>query len=437
MEEPEEDPAPVTANKRNRVGAAPRIPMTRETLYEEVWSEPMTAVAARCGVSGSFLTRVCARLNVPRPPRGYWARHAVGKATKRLALPVARPQDELAWSRGGEPVRAARPLPKPPETTRRPRRRSAGARPSLHPLIRGAREHFDAARERDDYLRPTKKLLVDLVVSKSALARALEVANELFLLLEERGHSVSFAPLHERWNRNEVDVRDAGGRPRNWPTFWSPWRPTVVFIGTVAVGLTIFETTEEVECRYLDGKYVRVSELGPVPRRGYGVSSWTTRREMPTGRLCLQAFAPYARADWVERWRESRQGDLQARLKTIARALEAATPVIANQVEEGERQAALERQRWEEAERKQRREEAARRRAEALKASRAELAAIIERWAEAKRVEAFFEDAERRAAKLADGESTAIRKRLKRARELLGGVDALERFRSWKAPDER
>ena len=160
-------------------------------------------------------------------------------------------------------------------------------------------------------------------------------------------------------------------------------------------------------------------------------------REMPTGRLCLQAYAPYPRADWVERWRESKQGDLQARLKTIARALEAAAPVIAKQVEEGERQAALERQRWEEEERQRRREEAARRRAEALKASRAELAAIIERWAEAKRVEAFFEDAGRRAASLDDGASTALLERLERARELLGGVDALERFRSWKAPDER
>lgn len=45
--------------------------VTRETLYEEVWAEPMTKVAARYGVSSSFLARVCERLNVPRPSRGY------------------------------------------------------------------------------------------------------------------------------------------------------------------------------------------------------------------------------------------------------------------------------------------------------------------------------------------------------------------------------
>jgi len=397
----------------------------------------MTVVAARYRVSGSFLARVCARLNVPRPPRGYWARHASGKARLRLALPEARPQDELAWSRGGELVRGPRPLPKPPDATRRPRRRPATARPSTHPLIRGAREHFDAARARDEYLRPYKKLLVDLVVSKQTLPRALEVANELFLSLEDRGYPVSFAPPNERWGRDEVDVREKGGRARSYPGFWSPWRPTVVFVGTVAVGLTIYEMTEEVQCRYLEGKYVRVSELGPAPRRGYGASSWTTTREVPTGRLCLQAYAPYGRASWVERWREAKPGDLLAKLKTIARALEDAAPVIAKQVEEGERQAAIERLRWEEEERAQRREEAARRRAEAVKASRTELAAIIERWAEAKRVEAFFEDAGRRAASLDDGESIAMLDRLKRARELLRGMDALQRFRSWKAPHER
>src|SRR6185369_8435297 len=35
------------------------------------WAEPMTKVAARYGVSSSFLAWVCERLNVRRPARGY------------------------------------------------------------------------------------------------------------------------------------------------------------------------------------------------------------------------------------------------------------------------------------------------------------------------------------------------------------------------------
>lgn len=54
--------------------------ISREELYKLVWAEPMTKVAARFDVSGSYLARMCTLLNVPRPERGYWAKMAVGKA---------------------------------------------------------------------------------------------------------------------------------------------------------------------------------------------------------------------------------------------------------------------------------------------------------------------------------------------------------------------
>jgi len=135
--------------------------------------------------------------------------------------------------------------------------------------------------------------------------------------------------------------------------------------------------------------------------------------------------------------RESKHGDLCGKLKAITRTLEEAAPTIAAKVEAGEREAALERQRWEAREKQRRRDEEARRRAEAIKESREELSVIIESWAEAKRVETFFEDVAQRAAGLGDVDSTAMLDRLKRARELLRSVDSLERFRSWKTPDER
>ena len=36
--------------------------VTRNELYQQVWTEPMTTVAATYCVSSSFLARVCARL---------------------------------------------------------------------------------------------------------------------------------------------------------------------------------------------------------------------------------------------------------------------------------------------------------------------------------------------------------------------------------------
>lgn len=57
--------------------------VTREELYALVWSEPMTKVAERYDVSGTYLARICTLLNVPRPPRGHWQKLAVGKAAPR------------------------------------------------------------------------------------------------------------------------------------------------------------------------------------------------------------------------------------------------------------------------------------------------------------------------------------------------------------------
>jgi len=55
----------------------------------------------------------------------------------------------------------------------------------------------------------------------------------------------------------------------------------------------------------------------------------------------------------------------------------------------------------------------------------------------AKRIEGFFEDAERRAAALGEQDRVALLDRLHRARALFGGVDALQRFLNWTAPEER
>ena len=98
-------------------------PVSREALYEMVWSEPMLRVAARFGVSSSYMARVCTLLNVPRPERGYWAKLAVGKAPKQPPLPEPRPGDPLEWTRDGALPKRARSLPKPPD--QKPRRKRA------------------------------------------------------------------------------------------------------------------------------------------------------------------------------------------------------------------------------------------------------------------------------------------------------------------------
>ena len=62
----------------------------RQLLYEQVWSAPVQVVAKAYGFSGVRLGRVCRQLNVPVPPRGYWARVRNGGKGRKPNLPKLR-----------------------------------------------------------------------------------------------------------------------------------------------------------------------------------------------------------------------------------------------------------------------------------------------------------------------------------------------------------
>jgi len=151
----------------------------------------------------------------------------------------------------------------------------------------------------------------------------------------------------------------------------------------------------------------------------------------------LQAYSPYPRAKWVHQWRETQDRDLCSQIKAIVKELEQAAIQIAGLVEEGERQAQIEHEKWEVQHAQWLRAEAERLAVKALKDSKEDIYRIIDRWAEVNRIEQFFADAERRTADLEDEERNRLLDRLKRARELIGSADALEHFMIWKTPEER
>ncbi len=59
----------------------------RAALYKQVWSQPAQDVAKAYGISGVRLGKVCRTLDVPVPPRGYWARVRSGCAVRKPPLP--------------------------------------------------------------------------------------------------------------------------------------------------------------------------------------------------------------------------------------------------------------------------------------------------------------------------------------------------------------
>lgn len=410
--------------------------ISREELYTAVWAEPVAKVAARYEVSGSFLARICRDLNVPRPERGYWARLAFGKEVVRPPLPSVRAGDFTSWSPGAGLTGADLSL-RVPEPKKQQRRRKVAERPAHHPLTVGMENVFVVGWVAESgHLRPRKRALVDLFVTKKELGRALGIANALFLSLEDRGHRVMLAPTREQSHRPTRSTRPNQVQRDVYRQPWCPSSPTVVLIGTVAIGMTIFETTEEAEATYSSahGGWVRASE---VPPRKYAYSSPSYKADFASGKLAIRAFSPYSDTEWDETWTEKHAGDLQRLVPRIVKALERAAPAIVPLVEAARLRREEEHRRWEEQTRKWRREEAVKRRREAKKAATDELFAIIKDWAEASSVESFFADLDRRADTLPPEILDELRARIASARKLLGGTDALERFHQWRSPTDR
>jgi len=63
------------------------IVWNRMELYNEVWSEPLVILSRKYGISDVRLGKVCRKLKIPRPGRGYWAKKKAGSALEQMPLP--------------------------------------------------------------------------------------------------------------------------------------------------------------------------------------------------------------------------------------------------------------------------------------------------------------------------------------------------------------
>lgn len=64
--------------------------LSREELFALVWEKPTRDVAKALGVSDVAISKLCTRLQVPKPPRGYWARVQSGQIPRRPPLQAFR-----------------------------------------------------------------------------------------------------------------------------------------------------------------------------------------------------------------------------------------------------------------------------------------------------------------------------------------------------------
>lgn len=197
--------------------------LTREQLYDLVWSEPLRTLAPRFDISDVALKKTCARANIPVPERGYWNKKLAGKDTYRPPLPSRSPgMDEDAFVGGGrqywwreQPTEEELLGPLPPEpsfiepieTVREKMRAKIGKitnRGSLSPAHSTIARLFDDDEKRREKQRATPyPSLWDAPIFDNPLQRRrLRILNSLFRTVEKLG-SKSFARGREA---TEIEV---------------------------------------------------------------------------------------------------------------------------------------------------------------------------------------------------------------------------------------
>ncbi|MDP4533507.1 hypothetical protein Q9252_15280 [Marinobacter salarius] len=171
--------------------------ITRQSLYEEVWAEPVSRTAPRYGISGVALGKICRKHKIPLPPRGYWAKIKAGHSPKKLPLPVAKEFDSysmpLSRSPTFDPSNPYDCLKKAPTAQERiglidvPEELE-----SPHPLIRAASKRLRRKTGWDDYkgLRSAPGEVFHFEVTRGALDRALLIGDALIKALERQGIKV-------------------------------------------------------------------------------------------------------------------------------------------------------------------------------------------------------------------------------------------------------
>ncbi|MBA4387648.1 MAG: hypothetical protein C0404_06680 [Verrucomicrobia bacterium] len=334
--------------------------LTREQLYAEVWTTPMSQLAKRYGLTDSGLAKICRKHRIPRPPRGYWQELRAGKNVRRHPLPPLKAGERELMIRISLPdpvdvdadqlVAAEALLAKLPaclaiaagwdEATPLSIQAAATARSVTHGSIV------------DDCLRrPRAKHRYDVRVSRGSAERAVRVMDQLISAFNSCGVQVA--------------VEDDG-------------QTRVQILGE---DIPIY-LTEETESRAVD----------PTPRqrrasvRDYSWVGPPHRERVPTGRLCVRVgdIGVYG----VRRqWGDTARSRLEDRFEAVIRGL--VKVAIAT------RSAILKRARWQNEELERRRSWEEQERLRRVEKARIEsLDQLLDAWQRSQMIRAFLVDAQ-------------------------------------------
>ncbi|UWE16613.1 hypothetical protein [Herbaspirillum huttiense] len=186
----------------------PTKPVDRETLYEEVWSEPVTLVAPRYGLSDVGLAKICRKLGIPLPSRGYWAKIKAGRIMSRAALPKLKgsPPPMVAPKKLSPERIAAQQASK--KAAKEAKEKVAEIVTSVeselpqslsHPLVLAAKKRLSQKSGwGESGVRSAPKEVLNLSVTEGTLERALLLTEALFAAIGKLGFDARIDSTNDR-----------------------------------------------------------------------------------------------------------------------------------------------------------------------------------------------------------------------------------------------
>lgn len=180
--------------------------LSRQELFDLVWSRPIRDLAKEFKLSDVGLAKTCKRYAIPRPERGYWQKLAVGKAPRRPKLPVA-PEgmgEQVVFTIYPEAPPRPEPVVPPESLAWIDRERAASIVVpehvgKYHPLVRQAKDRLEAKREwlgPDDGWRSSGDAGFAIRVTKPHIGRACRIAHALAIAFDQRKFRVEYSREH-------------------------------------------------------------------------------------------------------------------------------------------------------------------------------------------------------------------------------------------------
>ncbi len=177
--------------------------LTRQKLYELVWSKSMVQLAKEYNLSDVGLAKICKKYNIPRPGLGYWAKLEHGKPVVKTELPEEKDNPKILINIASEDEKQI--------SEYHAQRKKADSLKEKYPIKEHLRNpHPLIAKARDVIGGKIKGDWMDrlsLEVGKEQLHRALRILDAVFKYLEERGHKIEISRGSSRRTRVYADIK--------------------------------------------------------------------------------------------------------------------------------------------------------------------------------------------------------------------------------------